>query len=486
MEVEMKSIRNKMLAAALSAFLLYGAGIPVTAAPLTEEQQMELDTVKSEYETILRKMAEIESKIAGIADEITDITIKIEDNNTNIERLDGEIRVKNEEISATQIRLTEKESEYGDRLRAMYKQGNTSLFDTILSSESIADFISRADAIMKLAKIDRELLDEIQEIKDLLDSQKLELSIAREAVQALKEDNLKSLEEEKTKKAEAEVLLEEYEEEEKKILGNLAMAEMYFIGDNDDIINNSGSTDAAIQGAIASLRAARENIITDSTDAKVVDLIEQGKSILRQREAAREAARIAAERAAAERAEAARIAAERAEAQRLEDERTAAAQSQSSAGTASTNVTASTPAPAPAPAPTPAPAPKPTPAPAPAATSASGQAVLDYAYRFLGTPYVWGGTTPSGFDCSGFTQYVYRNFGVNLPRVSRSQATSGTKVSYANLQAGDLVFFGTGGISHVGIYIGGGNMIHSPRPGKSVEITTMRYHNFITARRVLN
>lgn len=468
LEVEMKSIRKKMIAAVLATSLLYGAGIPVTATPLTEQQQMELDTVKSEYESILRKLAEIESEIAGIADEITDISIKIEDNNKNIERLDGEIKVKNAEINETQVKLTEKETEYGERLRAMYKQGNTSIIDTILNSESIADFISRADAIVKLAKIDRELLDEIQEIKDLLDQQKAELSASRDAVAALKEENLKSLEEEKDKKAEAEVLLEEFEEEEKKILGNLAMAEMYFIGDNDAIINDSSSSDAAIQGAIASLRAVRENIVTDSTDAKVVDLIEKGKSILRQREAAREAARIAAERAEAE-----RIAA----AQRAEEER-AAQESQNSAGSSGSNDTTSTPAPAPAP--------KPTPAPAPSVSSASGQAVLDYAYRFLGTPYVWGGTTPSGFDCSGFTQYVYKHFGVNLPRVSRAQGTYGTKVSYSNLQAGDLVFFGSGGISHVGIYIGGGNMIHSPRPGKSVEISTMRYHNFITARRVLN
>ncbi|MFH5836027.1 NlpC/P60 family protein [Proteiniclasticum sp. C24MP] len=466
----MKSIRKKMIAAVLATSLLYGAGIPVTATPLTDQQQMELDTVKSEYDTILGKLAEIESEIAGIADEITDISIKIEDNNKNIERLDGEIQIKNAEISETQAKLTEKETEYGKRLRAMYKQGNTSVIDTILNSESIADFISRADAIVKLAKIDRELLDEIQEIKDLLDKQKAELSESRDSVAALREDNLKSLEEEKTKKAEAEVLLEEYEEEEKKILGNLAMAEMYFIGENDDIINNSSSTDAAIQGAVASLRAVREKIVTDSTDAKVVDLIEKGKTILRQREAAREAARIAAERAEAE-----RIAA----AQRAEEQR-AAEEAQNSAGSSNSNETVSTPAP------TPTPAPAPAPAPAPSVSSASGQAVLDYAYRFLGTPYVWGGTTPSGFDCSGFTQYVYKHFGVNLPRVSRSQASYGTKVSYSNLQAGDLVFFGTSGVSHVGIYIGGGNMIHSPRPGKSVEISTMRYHNFITARRVLN
>ncbi len=202
--------------------------------------------------------------------------------------------------------------------------------------------------------------------------------------------------------------------------------------------------------------------MTDTTDAKIVALIEKGKTILNQREAARRAAAAA---------EAARIAAEQRAA-----ERRAAEQAQNSA---SNNSGTSAPA---------APAAPSVQAPAkPAASSnASGSAVLNYAYQFLGTPYVWGGSTPSGFDCSGFTSYVYRKFGVNLPRVSRAQATVGTKVAYSNLQAGDLVFFGSGSISHVGIYIGGGNMIHSPRPGKSVEISTMKYHNFITARRFLN
>ena len=445
-----------MIAAILATSLLYGASIPVFATPLTDQQQMELDTIKSEYESILAKMAEIESKIAGIADEITDITLKIEDNDKNIERLNGEIELKTAEIAETQAKLTQKETEYGERLRAMYKQGNAGMIDTILSSESIADLISRTDAIIKLAKIDRELLDEIQAIKDELEQQKADLDDAMKEVQGLKADNVKGLEQAEVKKAEAETLLGEYEEEEKKILGNLAMAELYFIGDNDDIINDSSSSDAAIQGAVASLRAVRSSIITSSTDDKVVELIEKGKSILNQREAARAA-------------EAARIAAE---------QRAAAAAAAAAQAAQNSNNSSANPTPAPS---TPSPT---TPAPAPS-TSASGQAVLNYAYKFLGTPYVWGGSTPSGFDCSGFTSYVYRNFGVNLPRVSRAQATVGTKVAYSDLQAGDLVFFGSGSISHVGIYIGGGNMIHSPRPGKSVEISTMKYHNFITARRVL-
>lgn len=445
----MRNIKYKVAAALVAISIVYGGSIPVKAEPLTDVQQQELDAVRTEYESILAKMAEIDGKIAEISDTITDITIQIEENDTNINRLDEEISKKSEEIKNTEIELLQKETEYGERLRAMYKQGNNGMIETILGADSIADFIARADAIIKFAKIDKQLLDEIQAIKDLLVLQKEELDAAKREVEVLKAENIVRLEQQKVKMAETEKLLEEMEEEEKKILGNLALAELYFIGNNDDIIADSSSSDEMIQGAIDQLRAVRSSIVTDSTDAKVVALIEQGKSILNQRAAAR--------REAERRAEAARLEAER-QAQQAQNN---SSNSQQPAPSKPSTPSVSAPA------------------------SASAQAVLNYAYKFIGTPYVWGGSTPSGFDCSGFTSYVFRNFGINLPRVSRSQATVGTKVAYADLQPGDLVFFGSGSISHVGIYIGNGNMVHSPRPGKSVEITTMRYHKFITARRVL-
>ena len=108
-------------------------------------------------------------------------------------------------------------------------------------------------------------------------------------------------------------------------------------------------------------------------------------------------------------------------------------------------------------------------------TAASGSVrsqVVDYASTFLGVPYVYGGGSPKGFDCSGFTSYVYKHFNVSLPHSSASQYTRVSKVSRDNLQPGDLVFFASsaGGsrINHVGIYVGNGNFIHAPRPGKVV------------------
>ena len=118
-------------------------------------------------------------------------------------------------------------------------------------------------------------------------------------------------------------------------------------------------------------------------------------------------------------------------------------------------------------------------------SSNSGESVVSYAKQFIGTKYTYGGTSPStGFDCSGFTSYVYRHFGVSLPRTSGGQSGVGTAVTKADLQAGDLVIYS----GHVAIYLGGGNVIHSPRPGKSVCIVPLNQaaSGFSGGRRILN
>lgn len=105
--------------------------------------------------------------------------------------------------------------------------------------------------------------------------------------------------------------------------------------------------------------------------------------------------------------------------------------------------------------------------------------VLNFATQFLGTRYVYGGSTPSGFDCSGFTSYVYANTVRSIPRTATQQRNALTNVSMSELKPADLVFFGSGGsISHVGIYVGGGKFIHSPNTGSSVKYDTLWSGNY--------
>jgi hypothetical protein len=100
-----------------------------------------------------------------------------------------------------------------------------------------------------------------------------------------------------------------------------------------------------------------------------------------------------------------------------------------------------------------------------------GDKIVGYAKRMVGVPYVWGGSTPRGFDCSGFTSYVYHHFGFSIARTSYAQFREGLRVRRQSLKPGDLVFFH--GLGHVGIYIGNGRFIHAPHTGTRVRIESM-------------
>ena len=125
--------------------------------------------------------------------------------------------------------------------------------------------------------------------------------------------------------------------------------------------------------------------------------------------------------------------------------------------------------------------------------SSKGQEIVNYAMQFLGYPYVYGGSSPKGFDCSGFTSYIYKQFGYSLKRSASDQLDNGTSVSRSELQPGDLVMFKKGSssrrASHVGIYIGNNQFIHSSTSRVGVIISGMdeAYYTsgFVGARRIV-
>lgn len=118
--------------------------------------------------------------------------------------------------------------------------------------------------------------------------------------------------------------------------------------------------------------------------------------------------------------------------------------------------------------------------------TASSANITAYALTFLGVPYVWGGTTPSGFDCSGYVQYVYSHFGINVGRTTYTQQYAGTKISVASAQAGDLYFWGSYGSDyHVAIALGGGQYVMAPAPGQVVKTGSVSSYTPSFAVRVL-
>lgn len=407
----MKKIKLKVIAAFIATAALFSVATPVYATPISEEALQEVTQSQAQYEEIENMINTLHLEIDEILDEVTGIMIKIETNQVAIQGVEEEKRLTQEEITLTEAELVIKIEEFGSRLRAMYKQGNAGIVSAILGSESFSDFIGRADAIIKVAKIDRDLMDEIEETKAKLEDQKKVHEDKIAELEVLNQANAKDLEAVELKKQEADVKLAQLKEEESKIAVDLIGKELSLMANGKSVVNNTDSSDSELKAAIAELRNVRSQIITDTADAEVVELIEKAKTTL-------------SERAAARQVEA------------------------SASGSPSSQVS----------------------------VSVSSSAIVNKAYQYLGVPYVWGGTSPSGFDCSGFTQYVYRSQGVSLPRVSGDQASSGTYVSIANAQPGDLLYFGQSRVTHVGIYIGNGRMIHAPSPGKSVMISSISWH----------
>ena len=114
--------------------------------------------------------------------------------------------------------------------------------------------------------------------------------------------------------------------------------------------------------------------------------------------------------------------------------------------------------------------------------------LCEYAKQFVGNPYVWGGTSlTKGADCSGFVLSVYKKFGVSLPHYSGSQATSGTKISYSEIQPGDLIFYAnsSGTINHVAIYIGNDQVVHASSPKSGIKISKYNYRTPVKYVRIL-
>ncbi len=406
----MKNIKLKVIAAFIATATLFSVTIPVLAAPISEEALQEVTHSQKEYEEIENKINTLHLEIDEILDEVTNIMVKIEDTEALIQGVEEEKKLTLEAIRITEEELAVKIDEYGNRLRAMYKQGNAGILSAILGSESFSDFIGRADAIITVAKIDRDLLDEIENTKIKLDEQRKAHEDKIAELEILNQTNTKDLEAVEVKKQEADLKLSEMKIEEQKIAADLTGKELSLMESGKAVVNRTNSSDEELKAAIAELRSVRSQIITDTADAEVVELIEKAKSTLSERAVARQAA---------------------------------------------ANLTGNK---------------------FSGSVSVSSSGIVNKAYQYLGVPYVWGGTSPGGFDCSGFIQYVYRSQGINLPRTSGAQASSGSYVSIANAQPGDIVYFGQSRVTHVGIYIGNGRMVHAPSPGKSVMITNLSWH----------
>ena len=426
-------MKKKLVAIALAGTILATSIVtPFTAQAdeiLTKIQQQE--TKISELDS---KQSTAEENLSAITAEVDAAEKRAETLLANRVKTQDEIATLQEDIAALQVVIAQREEQLDEQARSVQVNGsNENYLNFIVASESFTDLVSRIDVVSKMVSANKELVE--QQIAD------------QKAV-----EDKKSKTEENLSKINAMAM------ELEQLKGDLQVKKI-----------EQESAIAALAAEKATAESDRQMFLAQKEEAD--------------QRAAAEAAAIAAAEAAA-----ATVAATVAQAS-SEESSTAA----SSVDIASSTVASSESA---APAQTVAAAPVVESAPvvsAPAAAapvvsapvvsapvvtaptlSAPTGDVVSIAAKYIGVPYVWGGKTPSGFDCSGFTSYVFREaYGIEIGGYTVPQENSGTQIAVSSAQAGDLIFWGSRGATyHVAIYVGGGQYIHAPAPGQTVTYSS--------------
>ena len=422
-------MKKKVLSALLTATLLFSIGMPAFATPNEEVIENQ-----AKYDELTAKIDEITGQVYALNAEIEPLMETIENNKAEVEEIKIEVENTEKEIETTKADIEKSEEVLGKRIREFQKSGGQVNYLTLLfSAKSFNELISKIDSTTRIVNIDKELISELEEKKANLNKKVTALEERKAEVIRLTEENEAALAELNTKKAEQENAIEQLNAEQEEFEKNyLSVSERKLVAHQQSVLETSNDKNE-LQAAIDQLTSIRDNQIkSEIVKQEISDSIYYGTIKLEEI--------IEAE-----------------EAEEAEEAAKAAAQQQISSPNRG-EITLET------------------------ASSASGNAIVSYAYNFIGTPYVYGATGPDTFDCSGFTSYVYANAaGINITRTTYSQMGVGTPVSYDQLQPGDLVF--TYGGDHVGIYVGGGQYIHAPQPGDSVKVGNVT--SFYCARRVL-
>ncbi|MDU1568601.1 MAG: NlpC/P60 family protein [Clostridium sp.] len=400
------------------SIVMAGALTITSVTPVFATPNQEVIENQQKYDDISKKIEDIQGKIYSLNEQIAPLAEKVDNNKKQMDSIKDEVENTKKEIETSKVDISEKEEVLGKRLRELYKSGGQGSYLTLLFS---ADSFS--DLISKLDSATRLVNIDKKIVKDLVDKkEKLD-----EKVTSLEEkrNEIAKINEEVKKD------LDEFTGKKQEQEALIAEVEAERAKFDEEFL--SVAERSLVEPQLAILESSSS--ITDLQNA-----ISQLRSI---RDNQLKSPTVVEE--INNSIEAAKVKLEELQAQ----EEAANKPSIPNRGPGS---------------------------------SASGNAIVDFAYGYIGAPYVYGAAGPSSFDCSGFTSFVFRNAaGIDITRTTYSQIGVGTPVSYGELQPGDLVF--TYGLDHVGIYVGGGQYIHAPQPGDSVKVSPVT--SFYAARRVL-
>lgn len=412
---------KKIISFLLAVGVVVSSFSSVTFADV-EEDVINAQAKYEEYQKSIDKMTE---EVVKFNSEIEQCLRTIEDAESELSTLNLQIENNELRIKGLEEQIKEREKIKDKRLREYQKNGGNINYATLIfQAEDVIDLLDKMYVTTKLIRMDREIADSInedkEEINNILEQQELNKQTIKKLLVML-EDERAVLEE---KKKEQEELLTELKEEQKKFsVEVLEVAEMALLKVQEDVIKDSKSSISSLRGAVSQLKAVKDNQLTMEGPKKKADsLINEANERINYLEAER-------------------IAQEEAFKNQKPDYWFEKGEGE-----------------------------------------VTGQDIVNYAYNFLGRPYVWGAVGPDTFDCSGFTSYVYRHCaGIEITRTTYTQINVGVPVSYNNMQPGDLVF--TYNNEHVGIYVGSGMYINATYPGSTIRVTPVT--NFYAARRIL-
>ena len=422
--------------------------MPVFAAP----SNAQLSDSRQKYAEIENKIREIENKIYDLETQIEPLQIAVEKNKKEIENINKIVQNTQKDIDQCKKEIINLDLALGQRVKAMYTSGHLEFnyLNFIIESDSTTDFFSRLQAVTKIVGKDKEAIENIDNKKEELNIKINSLKDKKDEINKLNkevQDTLNSLD---SKKKEQLFLSEQAKKEKSKFDSEyLSQLEREAVKFQFDTIDNANSSSVEIQGAINQLISIRNNQIKSPIITNEInDKVEKAKVLVSQK----------------------KVAEEKEAAKREKEAQEKAAQEKASLSNANassnTNVKSSA---------------KKSGSLVSAPAGGSAQAILNEAYAQLGKPYVWGATGTANFDCSGFTQYVYKHAaGIDISRTTYTQIDVGQPVSEDQLKPGDLVFPHTG---HVGIYVGNGQMIHAPQTGDVIKVGPV--YSFYAARRIL-
>lgn len=398
--------------------------------------EQDVINAQAQYEEYQKSVDETTAQIVKFNSEIEECLSNIDSYESQLDSLNAEIENNELLIKTLEEEIKSTEELKGKRLREYHKSGGAlNYLSLIFDADNFSDLVNKAYITTKLMKIDREMIQKVSDDKKQLD----EILVKQENNRFNIKSILKDLEDTK-------VSLEDKKSKQEELLNNLKIeqetfgkevlevAEINLLAPQEEMINSSDSI-STINSAISQLQSLIDNQLTmEGSINKAISLMEIGRGRIEELEEQ--------------------------ERQRLaEIERQQMLNSQV---TVTPNRGDST--------------------YIPPSGSVTGQDIVNYAYQFLGLPYVWGAVGPDTFDCSGFTSYVYRHCaGIEITRTTYTQINVGKPVSYSEMQPGDLVF--TYDNEHVGIYVGGGMYINATMPGSTIKVTPVT--NFYAARRIL-